>query len=145
MAKPEASPDKSPRLASRDHQPRPPARPHGRTRVLLAPPLLAPRSPLSASSLASAIATGSPDHNAHEAARRPLVSKAHHMSRALALAVLLLAAAAVAAPLASAEGVESIPGAKELAGGAEKLAVGADPEPSPVSGLPADPAPDARP
>ncbi|OEL33364.1 hypothetical protein BAE44_0005618 [Dichanthelium oligosanthes] len=76
------------------------------------------------------------------------------MSRALALAVLLLlAAAAAVAPLASAQGVESIPGAKELAAAGSKgakefaRAVGADPEPfhDPASGLPADPAPDARP
>jgi hypothetical protein len=73
------------------------------------------------------------------------------MSRALAFAVLLLAAAAVA-PLASADGVESIPGAKESvsagSSGAkvfDDMAVGADPDPSPASGLPADPAPDARP
>ncbi|KAJ1290084.1 hypothetical protein BS78_02G215500 [Paspalum vaginatum] len=72
------------------------------------------------------------------------------MSRALALAVLLLVAAAVA-PLASAEGVESIPAAEEFASagstGAKMVgkAVGADPDPDPASGLPADPAPDARP
>ncbi|RCV12109.1 hypothetical protein SETIT_2G242800v2 [Setaria italica] len=76
------------------------------------------------------------------------------MSRALTLAVLLLAAAAVA-PLASAHGVgaESVTGAKEFAGAGSKgasakefaRAVGADPDPSPASGLPADPAPDARP
>ena len=63
-----------------------------------------------------------------------------HMSRALALAVLLLAAAAVAPPLAaSAQGAEHVPGARVLAG------VGADPEPEHALGMPADPAPDARP
>ncbi|NP_001350921.1 hypothetical protein Zm00014a_039418 [Zea mays] len=68
------------------------------------------------------------------------------MSRALALAVLLLAAAAVA-PLASADGVKSvpIPGAKEAASGAKMFDREADAGHDPVSGLPADPAPDARP
>jgi len=74
------------------------------------------------------------------------------MSRALAFAVLLLAAAVVA-PLACADGVESIPGAKESASAGSSgakvfdtdTAVGPDPDPSPASGLPADPAPDARP
>ncbi|CAL5087842.1 unnamed protein product [Urochloa decumbens] len=66
------------------------------------------------------------------------------MSRALFLAVLLLAAVAVAPLAASAAGVEAIQRAKEFAAGS-KLAVGADPDPSPVSGMPADPAPDARP
>ncbi|CAD6224527.1 unnamed protein product [Miscanthus lutarioriparius] len=76
------------------------------------------------------------------------------MSRALAFAVLLLYAAAAVAPLACADGVEeSIPGAKESASAGSSgakvfdtdTAVGADPDPSPASGLPADPAPDARP
>jgi len=48
------------------------------------------------------------------------------MSRALALADLLL-------------GAEYVPGARVLAG------VGADPEPEHALGMPADPAPDARP
>ena len=56
-------------------------------------------------------------------------------------------------PLACADGVESIPGAKESASAGSSgakvfdtdTAVGADPDPSPASGLPADPAPDARP
>lgn len=62
------------------------------------------------------------------------------MSRALALAILLLAAAAAVAPLASA-------GTEEFASGGKMFdrAVGADPDPSPAGGLPADPAPDARP
>ena len=76
------------------------------------------------------------------------------MSRALAFAVLLLMAAAAVAPLAFAEegGEESIPGAKESASAGysgakvfEGTAVGADPDPYPFSGLPADPAPDAGP
>lgn len=79
------------------------------------------------------------------------------VSRALALACLLLAAATVA----SAAGMDSIPGAQEIAsagaagasgfagaGSAMKStatsAVGSDPEPAPVGGMPADPAPDAR-
>ncbi|KAG2635661.1 hypothetical protein PVAP13_2NG397000 [Panicum virgatum] len=62
------------------------------------------------------------------------------MSRALALADLLLAAAAVAPPPASAQGAEYVPGARVLAG-----EVGADPEPEHALGMPADPAPDARP
>jgi hypothetical protein len=61
------------------------------------------------------------------------------MSRALALAVLLLAAAAVA-PLASADGVKSVP-----IPGAKMFDREADAGHDPVSGLPADPAPDARP
>lgn len=107
------------RLA-RDHQPR--RAPRASARVSLPP---AYKYPSPSSSL--------PSHLCHST-----------MSRALALVVLLLAAAAVA-PLASAHGVgveESVMAAKE-----EKSAraVGADPDPSPASGLPADPAPDARP
>ncbi|KAL6656197.1 hypothetical protein ACP70R_007023 [Stipagrostis hirtigluma subsp. patula] len=81
------------------------------------------------------------------------------MSRSLAVAavlILLLAAAAVAPPALAAD-VSSIAGANEFAGvgaaGANELAgaaaatesaVGADPEPSPVGGIKADPAPDAH-
>jgi hypothetical protein len=66
------------------------------------------------------------------------------MSRALALAVLLLAAAAAVAPLASA-GTEEFASVGSSGGKMFDRAVGADPDPSPAGGLPADPAPDARP
>ncbi|XP_044393238.1 uncharacterized protein [Triticum aestivum] len=80
------------------------------------------------------------------------------MSRAVALAALLLLAALAAAPLAAADSsAESIPFAKEVAGGADAaksagtqaaaaVAGGAtqpvDPDPS--SGIKADPAPARR-
>lgn len=80
------------------------------------------------------------------------------MSRALALAALLLLAALAAAPLAAADSSpESIPFAKEVAGGAEAAKTagtqaasavtgGVTPpvDPDPASGIKADPAPARR-
>ncbi|KAF0913819.1 hypothetical protein E2562_024905 [Oryza meyeriana var. granulata] len=86
----------------------------------------------------------------HRSLATPAVTAARpDMSRqplALAALLLLLLLAADAAA-----GVDAVPGAGEFASvgssamkSASTMAVGADPDPSPVDGIPADPAPDAR-